>query len=295
MGGTSVAASRAIDVGIAGSASTTRHSWRARSGARAASRSAHADFLQHGDELSGRCCPGRLGWFVVGGGWPLGVVLLGCCRGSPGSGRRGRLVAAAAVSSLHVRSAAGVFCLVLRIRAARPLRGRCCRGRLPRFVVGGRCPGGGPGARGQACSAACHGSRRVRNRIPTRPPGLGAVGDLRFCLAPELRRSASAGFVLLGRLSRLDRAEQAAFRREIGHWTDLADESHAYPNTSRPIGRSRSVLRVERFAAWWVTLRWGQRRAVRHENGKEPDQGSVRRVLPDRPLEFAWPRGGLSA
>ncbi|MGC0416603.1 hypothetical protein ABIA38_002111 [Embleya sp. AB8] len=65
--------------------------------------------------LRGRHCPGQLPWLVVGGGWPLGVVGLGWCRGGPGSGRRGRVVAAVTVSSLLVPSGAG-FCLVLRIR-----------------------------------------------------------------------------------------------------------------------------------------------------------------------------------
>ncbi|MGC0415763.1 hypothetical protein ABIA38_001271 [Embleya sp. AB8] len=130
-------------------------------------------------------------------------MVLGWCRGGPGSVRRGRVVAAARVSSLLVPSGAGVFAWCFASVVARPLRGRHCPGRLCWLVVGGGRP------LGVVMWGCCRAWPRVRSAGPTRDGGhrLVVARPLRgrgLCLVLRIRCCPSTTWPLLPSLASSD-------------------------------------------------------------------------------------------
>ncbi|MGC0416092.1 hypothetical protein ABIA38_001600 [Embleya sp. AB8] len=155
--------------------------------------------------------------------------------GSAGRGRGG----CPRFSSLHVPSGARGFCPVLRIRAARPLRGRHCPGRPPR-LGGFQGPLSGRRPRWSVAVprlAACLGSRPLLGSETGSRRGshcLGGCVTCGFTRRSVMRRPASAGLVPPGSKARRDKAEKAAPRGNTEHRTDTRPKETSRRSTRTP-------------------------------------------------------------
>ncbi|MGC0423154.1 hypothetical protein ABIA38_008701 [Embleya sp. AB8] len=204
--------------------------------------------------LRGRCRPGRPCWLVVGGGWPLGVVVVGWWVVAPGPfGGAGswRLPA-----SRRCTSPPGPGSV---LGAPHP----CCPSTTWPSLPGTTAPTRGRGPlsawrpRWLAAMprfAAPHGSRSLlgpETGSRRDSQGLGRCVTCGFTRHPGPHRPASAGFVHPGPNPRHDKAEKAAPRRKTEHRTDTppknkAGSPHADRNTRRPTPPGPKRLRSDR-------------------------------------------------